>query len=63
MTSQAVDELLGQAAYEAYCTQTGGRSLATGDDLPLWDVLESKYKDAWVAAARAVEALVGERGA
>lgn len=60
MTSQAADQLLGQAAYDAYCMQAGGRSLATGDDLPLWADLDSKFHDAWVAAARAVEALVRE---
>lgn len=55
---QARDQQLAQAAYEAYVMQTGGRSLATGDDLPPWEALESKYHDAWIAAARAVEAVV-----
>lgn len=56
--SQQADEHLARAAYEAYSMQTGGKSLATRDDLPGWDALESKYRDAWVTAARAVEAAV-----
>ena len=58
MTSAAADDRLGRGAYAAYRMQTGGRSLATGDDLPSWEDMESKYHDAWVAAARAVENLV-----
>jgi hypothetical protein len=58
MTSQRRDLTLGRAAYDAYCMQTGGRSLVSGDDLPSWDTLDSKYHDAWITAARAVENLV-----
>jgi hypothetical protein len=54
MTMQAEDERLGQIAYDAYATNTGGKSLATGDDLPLWDDLGDAFKTAWIAAAREV---------
>lgn len=54
MTMQAEDERLGQIAYDAYATNTGGKSLATGDDLPRWDVLGDAFKTAWIAAARSV---------
>lgn len=51
---QAEDERLGQVAYEAYSTNTGGKSLATGDDLPVWGELDDVYQTAWIAAAREV---------
>jgi len=54
MTMQAEDERLGQVAYEAYSAHTGGRSLASGDDLPVWGDLQDVYRTAWIAAARAV---------
>jgi hypothetical protein len=54
MTMQADDDRLGRIAYEAYCINTGGRSLATGDDLPPWEQLGDEYKTAWIAAAREV---------
>jgi len=54
MTMQAEDERLGQVAYEAYSANTGGRSLASGDDLPMWGDLQDVYQTAWIAAARAV---------
>jgi hypothetical protein len=47
----------GQLAYDAYRAQTGGKSLATGDPLPIWfDLCRSKPEIArsWVATARAV---------
>lgn len=62
MTSQAVDDKLGRLAYEAYCIQTGGVSLISGESLPQWDALTGGLQDAWIAAARAVEADVrGQR--
>jgi hypothetical protein len=51
---QAEDERLGRLCYEAYCTNTGGKSLINGDDLPPWDSLDSALKSAWIAAAREV---------
>lgn len=55
----AEDERLGKIAYEAYATNTGGVSLATGDSLPAWDQLGDAYKTAWIAAAREVIANSG----
>jgi hypothetical protein len=54
MTMQAEDERLGQVAYEAYATQTGGNSLVSGDDLPVWGDLDDSIQTAWIAAARTV---------
>lgn len=58
MTSAAADDTLGKLAYDAYCTQTGGVSLVSGETLPQWDGLTGGLQDAWIAAARAVEAHV-----
>ena len=54
MTMQAEDERLGQVAFEAYSANTGGKSLATGEDLPMWGDLQDVYQTAWIAVARAV---------
>ena len=54
MTMQEQDDQLGRTAYEAYATQTGGKSLATGDNLPPWEELDSSMQTAWTAAARTV---------
>lgn len=53
-------------AYEAYCRQTGGKSLATGDTLPPFEVLREPIKEAWNTAAMALaldsdQAIVQER--
>ena len=56
MVMQENDERRGRTAYEAYSANTGGRSLASGDDLPMWDDLQDVYKTAWIAAALAVVA-------
>lgn len=50
-----IDQEVGQIAYEAYRRHTNGVSLATGDNIPPWDLLPVEIKDAWVAAGRAVE--------
>jgi hypothetical protein len=47
------DERVGQVAYDAYCMNTGGKSLATGDELAVWDGLSDPFRTAWIAAARA----------
>jgi hypothetical protein len=54
MTMQDEDNRLGQVAYEAYSANTGGKSLASGDDLPAWDQLADVYRTAWIATARDV---------
>ena len=43
-----------KVAYDAYCKQTGGKSLATGDTLPAFDGLRQAIKDAWAASGIAV---------
>jgi hypothetical protein len=48
------DEHFGRINYEAYCTQTGGRSLVTGDELPPWEGLSDELRTAWIAAAQTV---------
>jgi hypothetical protein len=54
MVMQQSDDRLGRIAYDAYCMNTGGKSLVSGDDLPLWDDLRDQFKTAWIAAAHAV---------
>lgn len=44
----------GKLAYGAYCKQTGGVSLVSGDKLPEFDVLKLSIREAWAAAALAV---------
>jgi hypothetical protein len=43
-----------QIAYDAYCKQTGGKSLVSGDKLPPFDGLRPSIKDAWAASAIAL---------
>jgi hypothetical protein len=49
---------LGQIAYEAYSDKTEGRSLVNSDILPVWKDLPWEVRDAWIAAAQAVERAV-----
>lgn len=51
---------LAKVAYEAYCNHTGWKSLATGQDLPQWEVLKPSIKAAWLVSARAIRELVLE---
>ncbi|HYW88606.1 MAG TPA: hypothetical protein VFB50_12600 [Chloroflexota bacterium] len=53
MTSQAVDDRLGKAAYDAYMIQLGDMSKP-------WDGLSGTEQNAWIAAARTIEAQVRE---
>lgn len=39
-----------RAAYERYLHAAGGKSLASGADLPGWDALPAQIQDAWIAA-------------
>ncbi len=48
------DDPLGKVAYEAYCQQTGWKSLATGDPLPAWVDQGERIRLAWGSAALAV---------
>lgn len=43
-----------QIAYEAYRNHTGGKSLATGQDIPEWADLAHVIQEAWSAAATEV---------
>lgn len=46
--------LLTQDNYNGYCAKAGWKSLATGDDLPSFENLPQKIKDAWLAGTIAV---------
>ncbi len=46
---------LAKIGYDAYCKATGGVSLISGDKLPNFDSLRQEIKDAWWAAANAIE--------
>lgn len=46
-------------AYDAYCQQTGGKSLITGDLLPQFEELKQSIQDAWYSAAAAVREASG----
>jgi hypothetical protein len=46
--------MTGKTAYEAYRNHTGGKSLATGQEIPVWEDLPPAIRDAWAAAAAAV---------
>ena len=48
-----MDEALGRAAYEAYRSRTGGKPLATGAEIPMWDALSPDMKNVWMDAALA----------
>ena len=45
----------GQAAYEAYCTFSQGKSLISGAPLPLWREQAPHIRGAWEAAGRAAQ--------
>lgn len=45
---------LGQVNYEGYYEASGGKSLVSGQPLPLWDKQDPKIQSAWEAAAQAV---------
>lgn len=48
------DYYFAKIAYDAYCKQTGGLSLVSGDKLPDFHSLKQSIQDAWRAAAEAV---------
>lgn len=43
----------GQTAYDAYTVATGGKTW-DGRDMPTWDQLGDRIRDAWTDAGRAV---------
>ena len=44
----------GQVCFEGYAEQAEGRSLVSGDELPVWEMLPRDIQDAWEAGAQAV---------
>ena len=48
----------GQRAFEGYSGQAEGRSLVSGAELPVWEMLPRDIQDAWDAAAAAVRSPV-----
>jgi hypothetical protein len=53
---------LGQVAYDAYCKSTHGRSLISGDRLPMFRDLKPEIQRAWEEAGKAVAAEAMLRG-
>lgn len=51
-------ESLGEIGYEQYRRQAGYKSLVTGEPIPEFEKLDPKIKEAWEAAATAVEGIV-----
>jgi hypothetical protein len=51
---------LGQICYEAYVRHTNGKSLVSGQHLPIWHGQRNDIKEAWEAAAEAVKGQVME---
>jgi hypothetical protein len=49
-----VEYYYARIAYDAYCKQTGGKSLISGDPLPQFDALRLEIKQAWLSAATAI---------
>ena len=50
----SVYEIYGEVLYEGYCQQSDGKSLKTGELLPLWPDQDQRIRDAWAAAAKAL---------
>lgn len=51
---------LGQVGYLAYAKSTGGKTY-DGRDMPGWDDLPDAIKDAWRAAATAIEGAIAPK--
>lgn len=49
-----MNKTLGQIAYEAYCAQTGWKSLVSGAQLPPWEEVKPEIQIAWQASAQQV---------
>jgi hypothetical protein len=49
----AMDQSLGELAYNAYCEAVGYKSVK-GDTLPAWEDQSERLQEAWDAAAEAV---------
>ena len=53
MDRAEIEALAAHAAYGAYFAEAKGRSLVSGERLPVWGALGEPVQRAWVAAARA----------
>jgi hypothetical protein len=53
---------LAKTAYEAYRAHTGGKSLATGQEIPAWENLAPVIQDAWKASVKAVHEKIMAEG-
>lgn len=49
------DYRLAKIAYDAYCESANWKSLITGDKLPPFEDLPQDIRNAWLAAAHAVD--------
>ncbi len=54
MSKMNREEKVAKIAYEAYCRSTGGKSLVTGDTLPIWEDLPVDICVAWIESSQAV---------
>jgi hypothetical protein len=45
---------LARIGYDAYCTAVGGKAF-NGDDLPAFDNVPQRIKDAWLVASTAIK--------
>ena len=57
-----MDKSLGEIAYNAYCKDTGWKSLVSGAQLPTWQLLSEAIREAWEAAAHAVVEQIAQNG-
>ena len=56
-------DMLSRIAYMAYRRHTGGKSLVTGAELPEWEQIDPRIREAWCAALDAViRTLLGRLG-
>jgi len=49
---------IGECAYNGYCETSNYKSLISGDELPTWDELPEKIKNAWINSALKVLSLI-----
>lgn len=54
MPASNPNHTLGQIAYEAYCAQTGWKSLVSGAQLPAWESVKLEIQTAWESAGEQV---------
>ncbi len=47
-------EIYGEVAYEGYREKSEGKSLASGEPIPMWADLPGPIQEAWNASAKAI---------